>query len=826
MSNVSYTFENANGCRSLIDHCLVSENLNGSLKKVYVYDSVNNTSDHVALMCELCINVEYMDVKSSKRSVHSLWYKASIHDIERYKCSVNERIDNIQIPNCALDCRDIDCVSHQHELNKYYEALITEVCLAASQQVLPSCGNQDKSGHTGIVPGWNEFVAHKKAYALECHWLWKAAGRPNSGQLFENRKLARADYHHAVRMVKKNEDKLRSEKMASGLKSKNLKKFWQEVNRLKGRKKTLPIMVDGTKGDVDIAEIFANKYKNLYTSVPYDKNVLNQVTSEVSQKLGGFSVDKIQESLFTVSDIRAAVKHLSCGKSDGQVGLFSDHIIHGTDKLFYSITCLFNAMTVHGVTPKDMLSSVMLPIVKNKRVQSNCSDNFRAICLQSVLCKLLDLVLLDREKQSLITSELQFGFKAKHSTAIATSVLLQTVDYYIENGGRVYGLALDATKAFDRVEYSMLFKLLVSRGMNPLYVRLLMQMYVNQKVCVRYNGSKSEWFCPTNGVKQGGVLSPTLFSIYIDGMLKQLEHSNIGCNVGPKYCGVIGYADDVFLLSPTQGAMNKMIYICESYAEKYMIKFNGNKCQSVVFSKGECDAQPRFKVNNEVVTCVNEIVYLGYAIKGNRLDPLVTPIVSSFNRQFNAFIGDLDCLSSHVKGSLFQQYCTSLYGVLFSQLYHVEFNKLCINWRKAMRRLFKLPCRAHCNLLPVITDILPVDVLTDTRFIRHLSSGLRHKNETVKFLFNMCFGLDRSVMACNIRHICNKYSIMFSNRNLEGSSTTVNQIKRHFYNSISEQHRVISAQVNELIVMRDLVCQEFNLDRNDICDIIEYLTTN
>ena len=67
---------------------------------------------------------------------------------------------------------------------------------------------------------------------------------------------------------------------------------------------------------------------------------------------------------------------------------------------------------------------------------------------------------------------------------------------------------------------------------------------------------------------------------------------------------------------------------------------------------------------------------------------------------------------------------------------------------------------------------------------------------------------------------------MFSNRNLEGSSTTVNQIKRHFYNSISEQHRVISAQVNELIVMRDLVCQEFNLDRNDICDIIEYLTTN
>ena len=94
------------------------------------------------------------------------------------------------------------------------------------------------------------------------------------------------------------------------------------------------------------------------------------------------------------------------------------------------------------------------------------SDNFRAVCLQSVLCKLLDHLVLYREKQTLITSELQFGFKAQHSTIqllIATSVVLQTVDYYIDNGGKVYGLALDATKAFDRVEY----------WLNPLYVRLI-----------------------------------------------------------------------------------------------------------------------------------------------------------------------------------------------------------------------------------------------------------------------------------------------------------------------------------------------------------------
>ncbi len=61
--------------------------------------------------------------------------------------------------------------------------------------------------------------------------------------------------------------------------------------------------------------------------------------------------------------------------------------------------------------------------------------------------------------------------------------------------------------------------------MNPLYIRLFMSMYRNQKLRVTFNGNSSEWLNVTNGVKQGGVLSPTLFAIYIDGMLLKLKES-------------------------------------------------------------------------------------------------------------------------------------------------------------------------------------------------------------------------------------------------------------------------------------------------------------
>ena len=98
------------------------------------------------------------------------------------------------------------------------------------------------------------------------------------------------------------------------------------------------------------------------------------------------------------------------------------------------------------------------PIIKNTRESISNSENFRGICLQSSLCKIMDLVILKKEQASLQTSELQFGFKKGLSANVAASIVKETVDYYLNRGGRVYCLALDASKAFDRVSFSKLFK--------------------------------------------------------------------------------------------------------------------------------------------------------------------------------------------------------------------------------------------------------------------------------------------------------------------------------------------------------------------------------
>ena len=80
-------------------------------------------------------------------------------------------------------------------------------------------------------------------------------------------------------------------------------------------------------------------------------------------------------------------------------------------------------------------------------------------------------------------------------------------------------LSLDATKAFDRVEYSKLFRLLMSRNLPPVIIRVLLFMYTHNSARVMWNGVTSKCFAVLNGVKQGGVLSPILFFVYFDSLM-------------------------------------------------------------------------------------------------------------------------------------------------------------------------------------------------------------------------------------------------------------------------------------------------------------------
>ena len=109
-------------------------------------------------------------------------------------------------------------------------------------------------------------------------------------------------------------------------------------------------------------------------------------------------------------------------------------------------------------------------------------------------------------------------------------------------------------------------------------------MYTHSTMKVKWNDSCSDSFPLLNGVKQGAVLSPILFTIYIDGLLDRLKQSCVGCHIGRTYAGAFGYADDIALIAPSLSGLKRMIKICEVYAEEYCVLFNPSKSKLLCYN--------------------------------------------------------------------------------------------------------------------------------------------------------------------------------------------------------------------------------------------------
>ena len=186
-------------------------------------------------------------------------------------------------------------------------------------------------------------------------------------------------------------------------------------------------------------------------------------------------------------------------------------------------------------------------------------------------------------------------------------------------------------------------------------------------------------------MKQGGVLSPILFSIYMDDLLKELRSTGVGCHVNSIFCGAFSYADDIVLLSPTITCLNKLTGVCQMYSEQHDITFNSNKSQLITFSQNKNVYNPVIHINNDVVPCVNYVKHLGHVLFRDIFKRDHDRIISDFNVRVNMFKSDFGSLHRNIKSRLFKQYCCSFYG---SQIYCLCSNdiiKICCAWRVGIR---------------------------------------------------------------------------------------------------------------------------------------------
>ena len=142
--------------------------------------------------------------------------------------------------------------------------------------------------------------------------------------------------------------------------------------------------MDGCNDNDDIANIFSDKYMELYNSVPYDTSEMKSIESSVLSRILNSSCS---DYIITVTDV---IAHLKSGKSDGSEDLFSDHFIHGTHHFYVILSILYTSMLSHGFSPNSMILGTMIPIPKDKKKSLCFSGNYGAIALSSIFSKILE----------------------------------------------------------------------------------------------------------------------------------------------------------------------------------------------------------------------------------------------------------------------------------------------------------------------------------------------------------------------------------------------------------------------------------------------------
>ena len=117
----------------------------------------------------------------------------------------------------------------------------------------------------------------------------------------------------------------------------------------------------------------------------------------------------------------------------------------------------------------------------------------------------------------------------------------------------------------------------LTRNFPQICLRILINWY--SKCCgnSRWDNVLSRCFSTVCVVRQGGVLSPLLFAVYVDDIIARLNDSKLGCFIGNLYLGCIMNADDLILISASVLILQQMIFICEKDAEYIDMKFNTPK---------------------------------------------------------------------------------------------------------------------------------------------------------------------------------------------------------------------------------------------------------
>ena len=208
---------------------------------------------------------------------------------------------------------------------------------------------------------------------------------------------------------------------------------------------------------------------------------------------------------------------------------------------------------------------------------------------------------------------------------------------------------------------------------------------------VKWGNHFSEWFHVTAGVRQGGVLSPDFYSIYVDDLVTKLRSTQKGCYHLSLFAAALFYADDMAILAPSLRGLTSLLKVCNEYCIEWDIGLNAKKSKILLYGKKATITHDIF-LQGKKIDVVDEWVYLGVTLKSDKtFSCSVTDRIKRFYRCANAIFRIDGHSNDMVMLQLVESHCVPLltYGI---EVLHItnrdEKRQLRVAYNSLFRKIF------------------------------------------------------------------------------------------------------------------------------------------
>ena len=453
-------------------------------------------------------------------------------------------------------------------------------------------------------------------------------------------------------------------------------------------------------------ERWAEHYSELYSK----ETVVSDAAIESTPQMP--TMDEL-DTPPTIKELNKAIDSLSSDKAPGNDGIPPEIIKAGKDSsLIHRLHELLIDCWEEGTVPQDMRDAKIVTLYKNKGDRSDC-NNFRGISLLSITGKVFARVVLNRLQKlaEKVYPESQCGFRASRSTIDMVFSVRQLQEKCREQRRPLYLAFIDLTKAFDLVSRTGLFALLQKIGCPPKLLAMVTSFHDNMMGTVQYNGSSSDSFPISNGVKQGCVLAPTLFGIFFslllrhafgssedgiflhtrsDGNLFNLSRLRAKSKIRSVLIRELLFADDAALATHSEEALQRLITNFAEACKEFGLTISLKKTEVMGQDVSEV---PHITIEDHALGVTDTFTYLGSKISSNL----------SLDAELNARIGKAATTMSRLTKRVWEnkkltiktkvkvyQACvisTLLYGSEAWTLYSSQERKLHTFHMRCLRRL-------------------------------------------------------------------------------------------------------------------------------------------